>query len=68
MGITEQIIYLAKEEGIKDGLKKGRKTSMEQVSKNLLKEGLDIEFINKITSVSIAKLKKLRDELHLKAS
>jgi predicted transposase YdaD len=59
MGITEQILDIAKQ----DGIREGAKSSMERISKNLLKEGLDIHLINKATSMPIKQLEKLKKQL-----
>ncbi len=55
MGITEMILDMAEQ--------KGKAVRDEEISKNLLKEGLDIQLIHKTTSLSINKLKKLRKEI-----
>ena len=59
MGITEQILAIAKQ----DAIRGERKASIERISKNLLKEGLNINLIHKTTSMPISKLEKLKKEL-----
>lgn len=55
MGITEMILDMAEQ--------KGRAAEAEEISRNMFKEGLDIQLIHKTTSLSINKLKKLRKEI-----
>ncbi len=63
MGITEQILDIAKQEGIKTGIKQGKNSSIEEISKNLLNKGLDINLIHETTSMPLYKLEKLKKEL-----
>jgi predicted transposase YdaD len=59
MGITEMIREMDRQEG----MKVGKHQSIEEISRNLLKEGLDIELIHKTTSIPIIRLKKMQKEL-----
>ncbi len=81
MGITEMILDIAEQKGVQKGIQKGmqkgvqkgmqkgvlegRKASIEQISKNLLKEGLDIQLVHKTTSMPLNQLQKLQKELLL---
>ncbi len=59
MGITEQILDIAKQ----DGIREGKNASREIISKNLLKKGLDIYLIHEVTAMPIKKLEELKREL-----
>ena len=64
IGITEQIIDMAKQEGLKAGIDKGiitgRKESLNEVSKKMLNEGCDVNFIHKVTSIPLQDLEKMK--------
>ncbi|MBO9570936.1 MAG: hypothetical protein J7497_01810 [Chitinophagaceae bacterium] len=60
MGVTEQIIELFKQEAKEEGIQQGKISSMEEISKNLLKEGLDIKLIHKTTAMPLKRLKELQ--------
>lgn len=56
-GIIEGI-----QEGIIKGMQQGEKTKAMEIAKGMLKEGLDIKVIQKITSLSIDVLEKLKKD------
>ena len=53
-GIEEGI-----KEGIKEGIEKGRRESQEKIARKALAEGASIEFIQKITDLTVEEIKKL---------
>ena len=56
--------YLQKREEWKEqGEKEGRKQEREDMASNLLREGIDIEIITKVTGLTIEQVTKLRQEL-----
>ena len=53
-------IKKGKEEGLKEGLDKGLKEKSIEIAKNMLKEGLDINLISKLSGLSIDEIKNLK--------
>ena len=51
---------IAREEGIEEGEKKGEKNKSIEIAKNMLKEGLDISLISKLSGLSINEVKELK--------
>ena len=48
------------EEGLKEGLKEGEKNKSIEIAKNMLKEGLDINLISKLSGLSIEEINKIK--------
>lgn len=71
MGITEQILDMAEQKGMKAGMQKGiqkgknagRIEGKIEVSKNMLLKGLDIKLIHELTSLPTDRLQQLKNEL-----
>jgi predicted transposase/invertase (TIGR01784 family) len=59
LAIRNGDISLAKEEGIKEGLERGKFEEKIQIAKNFLKEGIDVDIISKATGLSQEELEKL---------
>ena len=49
------------EKGLERGMKKGIEKGKEQVVKNMLKKGVDIDFIMEVTDLSKEKIESLKD-------
>ncbi len=58
-------MYEAKEEGLEEGMKIGRKEGKETVAKNLLSKGMDDEFITETTGLDQSIIDKLKKSLTL---
>ena len=58
MTLAEQLIAEGHQKGIQEGLQKGKF----EVAKQLLREGVEIAFIAKMTGLSLDKLKLLDEE------
>ena len=56
-------MYEAKEEGLEEGMKIGRKEGKETVAKNLLSKGMDDEFITETTGLDQSIIDKLKKSL-----
>lgn len=54
----------AREEGIKEGIKKGKLLT----AKNMLNDGLSLEFISRATELPTEKIKELQNEIDEKAN
>ena len=59
MGIEEFLLDNAKNEGIEEGIEKGKLEEAIAIARELKKEGLAIEFIAKTTKLSIEEIEKL---------
>jgi predicted transposase/invertase (TIGR01784 family) len=57
----EEGLKQGKEEGLKQGKEEGLKQGKEEMARNMLKEGLDINLILKISGLTIEEIKKLTD-------
>ena len=53
-------MYEAKEEGLEEGMKIGRKEGKETVAKNLLSKGMDDEFVMETTGLDQSIIDKLK--------
>lgn len=58
----------AREEGIKEGIEKGREEEKFEIAKNMLKNGLGIDLIRSVTELSIERIKELQKEIDEKAN
>ena len=62
--VTNTLIKNAKEEGKKQGKKEGKiqgkKEQSIEISRKMIKEGLEIEFISKVTGLSKEEIEKLQ--------
>jgi len=69
--LTKQAKEKGKEEGLKEGLnkglnkglKEGKKEEKIEIAKNMLKEGLDVKLISKLSGLSIDEINKLNKDL-----
>ena len=52
-----------REEGLKEGLKKEEKKSKIEIAKNMLKEGLDIILISKLSGLTIKEIEDINNNL-----
>ena len=50
---------IAKEEGREEGLKEGEKKGKIEIAKNMLKEGLDVNLISKLSGLSVKEIEEL---------
>ena len=62
MTLAEQLIAEGHQKGIQEGLQKGVQKGKFEVAKQLLREGVEIAFIAKMTGLSLDKLKLLDEE------
>lgn len=55
----EDVKHMAEQKGIEKGIEKGK----EEISKKLLVDGMDIEFICKITGLSVERIEEIKERL-----
>jgi len=55
----DEAVEVAREEGHEDGLKEGEEIGKLIIAKNLLSEGSTPEFVQRITGLSMEKIKEL---------
>ena len=48
--------------GRKEGIKKGGKIKQIEIARNMLKEGMDIKIISRLTKLSIEEIKKIQNK------
>ena len=51
-----------KEEGIKEGIKEGKERREEEIVLNMLKEGLEMEMISKLTGMDLEAVKRISNK------
>ena len=51
---------IAREEGKEEGLKEGEKNKSIEIAKNMLKEGLDVNLISKLSGLSVDEINKIK--------
>ena len=51
------------EKGMKRGMKRGMKNGIEKIAIKLLKQGLDFEFVKKVTEIPIEEIEKIKAKL-----
>jgi predicted transposase YdaD len=56
-GRRKQVWY---EEGMEEGLEKGRVNEQKEIARNALAEGASIEFVHKITGLDMGTIKSLQ--------
>ncbi|MEY9976780.1 hypothetical protein [Lysinibacillus sp. RC79] len=61
----EDVKYMAEKKGIEKGKakEKGRKEVKEDVANKLLANGMDIDFIRKITNLSVERIEEIKERL-----
>lgn len=59
----KNVIDTAREEGLEEGIEKGEKKKAIEIAKQALLEGSSVEFVCKITKLSIEEIQKIADSL-----
>jgi len=56
-------MHSAEEAGIEKGMKKGVKKEKEEITINMLEEGIDEKIILKVTSLTLEEIEKIKEKL-----
>ena len=57
--MVESLLDVLKEDGVKEGIKKGREEGMQETALKMKQEGASLEFIQRVTELTTEQIEKL---------